>query len=186
MARSKSHTNKREFNFPPNNGVASGWLAVVLGVVGVVWVVTSIRTAVGLRLGIGSLLLIAVAYAFLIRPRIKVVDNVLLLVNPLEEVTMPLSIVDRVLVRSTTNVFVGVKKYHGVAVGRKVRHMTRGVNPQPDQIPDLLEEWVYQLVKDAKLDPPAPDVTVRRMPTWWLIAPIVVLVVALVVSVVLG
>jgi hypothetical protein len=179
VARSKSPKNTREFNFPPNNGVLTGVIAIVLGIAGLVLAWMSTRTIVGARLGIGSALLIVVAYAFLLRPRIKVSDGVLLLVNPLEDVSMPLSIVDKVLVRSTTKVYVDEKKYSGVAVGRKVRHMAGNNRPQPDQVPDLLEEWVYQLVKDAKLEPPAPDAAVRRMPVWWLIVPLVVLVVAL-------
>lgn len=182
MARSKTPSDTREFNFPPNNGVLSGCVAIALGVAGLVWAWMSKHDVVGVRFALGSALLIVVSYAFLLRPRIKVTGGVLLLVNPLEDVSMPLSIVDRVLVRSTTKVYVDARSYSAVAVGRKVRHMAGTNRPKPDQVPDLLEEWVYQLVKDAKLDPPAPDAAVRRAPVWWLIVPLVVLAVALVVS----
>ncbi|MEP6814286.1 MAG: hypothetical protein ABI873_01905 [Marmoricola sp.] len=182
MARSKTPTNTREFNFTPNNGVLTGWLAIALGVGGLVWAAMNPHTAVGVRLGVGSGLLMLVAYAFLLRPRIKVTEGVLLLVNPLEDVSMPLSIVDKVVVRSTTRVYVGEKNYSAVAVGRKVRHMTGNSRPRPDQIPDLLEEWVYQLVKDAKLEPPEAADAVRRTPAWWLIAPLVTLAFALVLA----
>lgn len=182
MARSKTQKNTREFNFPPNNGVLTGWLAVAVGVAGLVWAGMNMHTVVAVRIGVGSVLLVVVAYAFMLRPRIKVSNGVLVLVNPLEDVSMPLSIVDKVLVRSTTKVYVGEKKYSAVAVGRKVRHMAGNNRPQPDQVPDLLEEWVYQLVKDAQLEPPAPDAVVRRMPVWWLIVPQAALAVALVVA----
>jgi hypothetical protein len=185
VARSKPAENTREFNFPPNSGVLTGWLAVAFGLAGMVWAGTSMHDVVGVRVGLGSALLVVVAYAFMLRPRIKVSDGVLLLVNPLEDVSMPLSVVDRVLVRSTTKVYVGEKKYTAVAVGRKVRHMAGNNRPRPDQIPDLLEEWVYQLVKDSKLEPTPPDAKVRRTPIWWLIVPTCVLLVALVAALLL-
>lgn len=181
MARSKTPTNTREFNFPPTSGVLTGYLAILLGIAGLVWAVLSMHTLVGARVGIGSALLLVVGYAFMLRPRIKVTDGVLLLVNPLENVSMPLTIVDKVVVRSTTRVYVDDKRYTAVAVGRKVRHMAGNERPAPDKLPDLLEEWVYQLIKDAKLDPPAPGAAVRRTQVWWLIVPLVALAVALVV-----
>lgn len=189
MARSKTSNNAREFNFPPSSGVLTGWLAVLLGIGGTVWALVSIGSmddqVVAFRFAIGSALLVVVGYAFMLRPRIKVTDGVLLLVNPLEDITMPLSIVDKVLVRSTTKVYVDQRKYTAVAVGRKVRHMAGNNRPRPDQVPDLLEEWVYQLIKDAKLEPSSPDAAVRRTPVWWLIVPLAVLAVALVVSLLL-
>jgi hypothetical protein len=182
VARSKTQQNTREFNFPPNNGVLTGWIAVAFGIAGLVWAAMSKHPVVGVRIGLGSVLLILVAYSFMLRPRIKVSDGILLLVNPLEDVSMPLSLVDKVLVRSTTKVYVGERKYTGVAVGRRVRHMAGNNRPRPDQIPDLLEEWVYQLVKDSKLEPTPPGAEVRRMPVWWLIVPLGVLVLALIVA----
>lgn len=198
-----------ELDFPPTSGTFSGVAGMLLAVGGLVWVGLDGRTLVGLRFALGLGLFGLVAYAFMVRPRIRVRSGVLHLVNPLEEVQIPLPLVDRVTVRSATHVFVGEKRYVGVAVGRKVREMVRprgeGAANLPssafslglgrgggqasavgDRVPDLLEQYVATLVADARRGPVDDTLVVRRLPVWWLVGPGIVFAVALLLTLVLG
>jgi hypothetical protein len=197
-----------DLDFPPTSGTISGWIGVVVSLAIVGYVVVDGHTRVGLRIGLAFALVGLVGYAYLIRPRIRVRGSDLSLLNPLEEVVIPLALVRTVSVRAATLVFVGDKRYVGVAVGRKLRQIARASVPSGsvgglpsflnmgagrgisaataqrggNNVPDLVEEWVSTRAADAKQAGPAPGAVVRREPTWWLIAPLAVLAVGLVVS----
>lgn len=176
MARTVRPPVGNDFDFPPTSGALTGWTSMLLATAGIVWTLVNRHDVVAARLVTGLALFALVCYAYLLRPRIRVVDDVLHLVNPFEDVRIPLHVVSRVTVRSATNVYVGSKRYVGVAVGRKLRQMAspQGVGsggisplglrmgrtmlsgsepPGPDQkLPDLLEEWVGSRASLARSD----------------------------------
>ena len=203
----------REFDFPPTSGVWSGWfgLAFVAGTIVVIgW---HGFTPLGVRFTVGLVLAGVLIYAFMLRPRIQVRGGALRLVNPFHVVEIPLALVRTVMVRSATYVFVGErrKKYIGVAVGRDPRDLTRsrdgswlvargsetfsgyrrpdGSAPAPVslQVPDILEEWVDRLARDARKQAdgrdPERDLQVARTLIWPLIIPTLALTVLLAVIV---
>jgi hypothetical protein len=210
MRRSVTPLRAGELDFPPTSGTFTGVSGMLLALGGLVWVVLDVHTLGGLRLALGFALFGLFAYAFMVRPRIRVRSGVLFLVNPLEDVQIPLPLVDRVTVRSATHVFVGQKRYVGVAVGRKVREMVRprgegaaNIPSSPfslglgraggnqasavgDKVPDLLEEYVGTLVTEARRGPVDATLVVRRLPVWWVVGPAIGLAVALLVTLVLG
>ena len=210
MRRSVTPPRAGELDFPPTSGTFSGIDGMMLAVGGLVWVALDGHTLVGARFALGLALFGLVAYAYMVRPRIRVRSGVLHLVNPLEDVHIPLPLVDRVTVRSATHVFVGEKRYVGVAVGRKVREMVRprgegaasmpsspfglglgraGASSSPpvgDRVPDLLEQYVGTLVTEARRGPVDETLVVRRAPVWWLVGPGIVFAAALLLTLVLG
>lgn len=197
-----------DLDFPPTSGTINGWIGVLFSLAVVGYIAIDGHTLVGLRIGLAFAVIGLVGYAYLIRPRIRVRGGHLSLLNPLEEVIIPLALVRTVSVRAATLVFVGDRRYVGVAVGRKLRQIARSSVPSGSvggmpsflnmgagrgmsaataerggtNVPDLVEEWVSTRVTDAKQVGPAADDVVRRKPTWWLIAPLVTLAVAFVAS----
>jgi hypothetical protein len=196
-----------DFDFHSTSGQTTGFSGLTLAVAGLVWVLTTVHTAVGVRLALAFALFGVLSYAFMLRPKVHVTSGVLHLVNPFETTAIPLALVSRVTVRSATHVQVDQKRYIGVAVGRKTREMARprgeaGGMASPfglgvgrltsntasttERVPDLLEEYVGTLARDAARESGDPSLVVRRDWTWWLIAPAAALAVALVVSFLLG
>jgi hypothetical protein len=199
----------REFDFPPTSGVWSGWfgLAFVTGAIAVIW--AHGYSSLGLRFSVGLVLAGVLIYAFMLRPRIQVREGAVHLVNPFHEVEIPLPLVRNVLVRSATYVYVGEKqKYCGVAVGRDPRDLTRSRDgswtvgkgsetfdgfrradggrpaPVPLQVPDMLEEWVDLMARDARKREFPSDLRVVRRLEWPLIG--VTLAIALVLAAVIA
>ena len=196
-----------EFEVPATSGTMTGVAGILVAVGGIAWVLSTVPTMVGARLAVAFALFGVLTYAFMLRPRIRVTSGALHLVNPFETTAIPLPLVSRLSVRSATHVYVGQKRYIGVAVGRKTREMVRprgeiagaaspfsmGLGrlgstsaPTSERVPDLLEEYVATLAKDAARESHDPALGVRRDWAWWLIVPTVVLAVALVASVFVG
>jgi hypothetical protein len=208
-ARPMEPPKGREFDFPPTSGVWSGWFGLVF-VAGTITVIAWHGfTPLGVRFIVGLVLAGVLIYAFMLRPRIQVRGGAVRLVNPFDVVEIPLPLVRSVLVRSATYVFVDDrrKKYVGVAVGRDPRDLTRSRNGtwivgrgsesftgyrRPDgsapapvalQVPDILEEWVERLARDARAHDDGDDLKVERTLIWPLILPTLALAVLLAVVV---
>ena len=208
-ARPMEQPSGREFDFPPTSGVWSGWFGLVF-VAGTITVIAWHGfTPLGVRFTVGLVLAGVLIYAFMLRPRIQVRGGAVRLVNPFHVVEIPLPLVRSVLVRSATYIFVGDrrKKYVGVAVGRDPRDLTRSRNGtwtvgrgsesfagyrRPDgsapppvalQVPDILEEWVERLARDARAHDDGHDLRVERTLIWPLILPTLALAVLLAVVV---
>ncbi len=203
----------REFDFPPTSGVWSGWFGLVFVAGTIVVIGWHGFTPLGIRFTVGLALAGVLIYAFMLRPRIQVRGGALRLVNPFHEVEIPLALVRTVVVRSATYVFVGERRrrYVGVAVGRDPRDLTRSRNGtwtvsrgsesfagyrRPDgsaparvplQVPDILEEWVDRLAREARTRADGRDVEgdleVARTLIWPLILPTLALAVLLAVVV---
>ena len=196
-----------EFDFPATSGAMTGVAGLLVAGGGMVWVLSTVHTMAGVRLAIAFALFGVLTYAFMLRPRVRVTAGVLHLVNPFETTAIPLALVSRVSVRSATHVHVGEKRYIGVAVGRRTREMVRprgeiagtsspfsfglgrlvpNTASTTERVPDLLEEYVGTLAKDAARESTDGALAVRRDWAWWLIVPAAVLAAALLVSFFVG
>ncbi len=196
-----------EFDFPATSGAMTGVAGLLVAGGGLIWVLSTVHTVAGVRLAIAFALFGVLTYAFMLRPRVQVTAGALHLVNPFETTAVPLALVSRVSVRSATHVHVGQKRYIGVAVGRRTREMVRprgeiagtsspfsfglgrlvpNTASTTERVPDLLEEYVTTLAKDAARAPADPALAVRREWAWWLIVPAAVLAAALLASFFVG
>ncbi|MDO9456727.1 hypothetical protein [Nocardioides sp.] len=107
--------------FPPTNGRVFGIIALVVGVgvtvLGLVegaWVLAAV-----------GLLFAGISWASLLRPRVAIEDDALVLRNMVDTVRIPLAAVEEVVVRQVLAVRVGEKRYTSPAVGRPRRQMSK-------------------------------------------------------------
>ncbi len=100
-----------------------GWVSVA-GLALVIGISLNADRSRGTLLMVAGMAVLAVLlYAYLIRPRVRVRGDYLELVNPWTLTRIPLARVGLVLIRSVTFVYVGEKRYVGVAIGRTTRDM---------------------------------------------------------------
>ncbi|WP_310964459.1 hypothetical protein [Nocardioides terrisoli] len=177
----------------PTSGSVSGWLGECIVVIVIIMAVTGGGGLPMARVVIGALLVAVLIWAFLLRSRVVLRDDGILLRNVFSDTSVPYGLVDRVTVRSVTHVFVGERRYVGVGVGRSRRAMTRqtptrGTEPDTPRtrlagsdLPDFLEQQVAVRLKDAT---PGEGV-VRRRWAWPEIAVTGVLAVVFVVTLLL-
>ena len=189
--------------FHPTNGRAAGALALVAAVGTLVLGIVDDFPAPVVA---GAFLVGVLAWAALLKPRVRVADRRLVLVNMLETVSIPLAAVEEVVVRQVLAVRVGEKRYVSPAIGHSLRATLastrppkrdprRGdvlATPKPPSYPDVVENRIDQLVTDERkrlgLRRGSPEVAalgaeVRRTPAWVEIGLLVVGVVALVVTI---
>jgi hypothetical protein len=177
----------------PTSGTVSGWFGIVLGLVVLVVAMTDSTFGDTVPLVLGALLLITLVWTVLLRPRVVLRRDGMLLRNAFLDVEVPYGLIDRVTVRSATHVFVGRKRYVGTAVGRSTLRMVRDerrgarglrdvVPPDAvanaDNLPDFLENRVAERLRDASRG----EGTVRRHIAWPELALAVALGLALVVA----
>jgi hypothetical protein len=196
-----------EPSFGPTSGTVSGWLGEGLVVFVIGLMLVEERTLDGLRVCVGAALAGVVLWTMLLRPRVVLRREALLLRNGYLDTLVPYGLVDTFTVRAVTNVWVGKKRYVGTAVGRSVRSMVRARPPrgggvmstgfgsarllpveEPEQkqrttlsssqLPDFLEERVRERMHEAA----SGEGVVRRLPAWPEIAATAVLLVAFVVT----
>ncbi|KAJ1684400.1 hypothetical protein LUZ63_020155 [Rhynchospora breviuscula] len=204
-----------DVDFPRTSGTVTGWLGLVLVAVGL-YVVAVETSGLATVRGVLALLLVGVlVHAYLMRPRVSIADDDLVLVNPLSTVRVPLQRVRHVTVRSITKVTTQERAYSGIGVGRTMRQMVRpsseGVVPTPGSwggrflggngvglggqtssrsrstdTADLLEDTVARAVLQVRDARAGQEpVPVRRQPALLDLVPGVVLAVALVVALLL-
>ncbi len=183
--------------FGPTSGTFSGLAGLIgCGVVLVV-AVSDGPSVTAVRLGVGDLLVAVLLWAFMLRPKVVLEsDSVLVLRNPLSDWRIPLASVTRVDVRTVTMVFTDERRYVGVGVGRSVRAIVRRATPgHPEPgggslrpttkitagtLPDFVIDRI-QHAADIARETGQPTGPGERVPAWVLIAAAGVLAVALVV-----
>ena len=112
--------------FKPTSGMLAGFfgLAIALGLLG--YVLVSVHTLTGLRLGIVAVFAVVLVWVTQLRPRATAYPGVLVLRNSLRDTEVPLALVDEVSVRHTLNVWVGDRRYVCIGVGRSSRRLLKG------------------------------------------------------------
>ncbi|GGO76075.1 hypothetical protein [Nocardioides deserti] len=190
--------------YRPTNGLAIGILTLVAAVGTLVLGIVDDFPAPVVA---GAFLVGVLAWAALLKPRVKVADRRLVLVNMLETVSIPLAAVEEVVVRQVLAVRVGEKRYVSPAIGHTLRATLastrppkrdprRGdvlATPQAPSYPDVVENRIDQLVTEDRkrlgVGRGSPEVAalgaeVRRTPAWVEIGLLAVGVVALVATIV--
>lgn len=176
----------------PTSGTVSGWFGIVLGLVVLVVAVTDPGFGDTPVLVTASLLGIALVWALLLRPRIVLGRDAMVLRNVFVDHVLPWGLIDGVTVRSVTHVHVGERRYVGAAVGRSTVRMVRdqrqaraGSEPvlpsavaAGPNLPDFLEARVAERLRDA----PRGEGRVRRLIAWPEVLSVAVLTLALVVA----
>ncbi|WP_148614090.1 hypothetical protein [Nocardioides rubriscoriae] len=108
--------------FPPTSGRVLGTCGVVIGLVAAVTAITEGGSWAVVALGV---LFAAVSWVSLLRPRVAIEDDTLVLRNMVDTVRIPLVAVEDVVVRQVLAVRVGEKRYTSPAVGRPRRQMKK-------------------------------------------------------------
>lgn len=176
----------------PTSGTVSGWFGIVLGLVVLVVALTDRSFGDTPVLVSASLLGIALVWTLLLRPRIVLRRDAMVLRNGFVDHVVPWGLVDGVTVRSVTHVHVGERRYVGTAVGRSTVRMVRderqartGSEPVPPgavaagaNLPDFLEARVAERLRDATRG----EGRVRRLVAWPEVVLVALPAVALVVA----
>ena len=103
-----------------------GWLAGgVAAALGIFFVVSS-PTLGGVRACLVVWLVTWCAWAVLIRPRVDVQDDVIVLIGSVRDVRIPAARVDAVRVRAALELVVGRRRYTSAAVGFRPSSLARG------------------------------------------------------------
>ena len=182
MRRRPSTSRPLTPTFGPTSGVITGVLGITFGALVVVVTIVHGVDAAAWPYIAGGLFAIAVCWALLLRPRVVLGADELVLRNVVSDYRIPYTRISDFLVRTTTVVIADDHKYVGLGVGRGMREMTRtrrvasdpltrtrGLPPEPEparrpgashSAADQLEQHVAERMKD-----PAPSKgRVRRTP----------------------
>lgn len=178
-------------SFGPTSGTLTGWFGLFLCAV---VVAASFLTHDGLveaRLILSALLAAVVIWAFLLRSRVIVGPESVVLRNAFVEHTVPYSVIDSVDIRTVTCVYVGEKRYVGAGVGHSVRALVRRTIPMRDAPPPIpkgqlptsaIPDFVLERIRERMRMAPDSGGAVTRRFAVPEIAAGVLLTVALVVS----
>ncbi len=150
--------------FTPTGGRAFGALAVGIGVVGVVVGLVGGSSVTWWLVALGALFA-ALAWSALLRPRVSVTPETLVLRNMLDTVRIPMAGVEEVAVRQVLAVRVGERRFTSPAVGRSRRQLRRdGRGVRPDHAEDVaaLAEASYGLFVEERIRSLAHDARDRR------------------------
>jgi hypothetical protein len=194
--------------FKPTSGMLVGYAGLAVVVAFLVYVVVSVHTVTGLRLGLALAFVAVVTWVTQLRPRATAYPDFLRLKNALRDTDVPLALIEDVTVRNTLNVWVGDARYICIGIGKKPKSMIRGRKRSagavlgasrlrqyaeqadrtaPDQSAMHYETFVVtrieELVDAAKREQRGkPQGTVRKTVVWPEMVALVVLGLAFVVS----
>ena len=107
--------------FKATSGFFAGYTGLVFAVVTVGYVLLSVHTVTGLRVALGMTLFGLVTWVTQLRSRATAYPDHLLLKNSVRDVVIPLTLIDKVSVRQTLNVWVGERRYVCIGIGTSVR-----------------------------------------------------------------
>lgn len=111
-------------DFPPTNGRVFGVMTAAIGLLTIVLAVVEGGDVLlpGLAFGV---FFVGVAWSALLRPRVSLRGDDLVLRNMVDTVTVPLAAVEEVVVRQFLAVRAGERRFTSPAVGRPRRQMAR-------------------------------------------------------------
>lgn len=116
--------------FGPTSGLVSGSVGLLLaaGTVGYVAVVEP--TPTGLKVALGAALFAALTWAVVLRPRVLVVDDRVVLRNAFRDTHIPLSAVEHVTLGQALTVWAGGERHQCLGVSRSGRAQIRAQRRQ--------------------------------------------------------
>jgi hypothetical protein len=178
-------------SFGPTSGSVTGWFGLFLCAVVVAASFLAHDGIVATRLILAALLAAVVIWAFLLRSRVIVGADAVVLRNSFVEHTVPYSRIDSVDIRTVTCVYIGDKRYVGAGVGHSVRALVRRNIPMREAPPPIpkghlpasaVPDFVLERIRERMRMAPESGGTVTRKFAVPEIVATVMLAVALVVS----
>lgn len=182
-----------EQRYGPTTGVFSGWVGLLMCAAAAVALAMNASTA-SVRFALVFAAFGVLVWCYMLRPRIIVREtgSTLVLRNAFSTWLIPLAAITVVRVKAITRVEVGDQGYDGIAVGRRIKAMVRGMQPRrgdgfadagrtlgdpprreskhprassPEAIADLMTEQVLAAAGRAK-EAGQPTGSVRRTWAW--------------------
>ena len=111
--------------FKPTGGQYLGYAGLVAAAVALGYVIWSVHTVTGLRIGLGAVFFAAVVWVTQIRPRATAYPRHVVLKNSVRDAHVPLNRVEEVGVGQTLNVWAGGHRYVCIGIGQSVREELR-------------------------------------------------------------
>jgi hypothetical protein len=106
--------------FKPTTGMFIGWAGMAVAAFALVYVVISVHTVVGLRIGIGALFAAALIWSTQLRPRVTAYTRDLHLLGSLRDARVPYVAIDQVTLGQTLNVWVGERRFVCIGIGKSL------------------------------------------------------------------
>lgn len=107
--------------FKATSGFFAGYAGLAFAVFTVGYVLLNVHTVTGLRVALGMTLFALVTWVTQLRSRATAYPDHLLLKNSVRDVVIPLTLIDKVTVRQTLNVWVGETRHVCIGIGTPVR-----------------------------------------------------------------
>lgn len=153
--REHDRTDEVVERFHPTSGRAIGVVALVVALAVVVVGVVEHDQGFPVPFALGAVVVAVLAWAALLRPRVWVTTEDLVLRNMLHTARVPLAAIESVVVRQVLAVSAGERRFVSPAIGRSHRQtvqMTKqGTRPAPqDSYPTFVEDRITQLADDAR------------------------------------
>lgn len=111
--------------FKPTSGLFSGYAGLAAAAVALVYVVWTVHTATGLRVGLGAVFFGLLTWVTQIRPRATAYPRHVVLKNAVRDAHVPLAAVDEVALGQTLNLWVGDERYVCIGIGNSFREEIR-------------------------------------------------------------
>lgn len=189
--------------FHPTSGTIVGWLGVGCGAVMLVLSTGVLAGGFSVPGFVGGLLLAAAAWIAMLRPRVGLTADEVVMRGMFSTTRLPLAGVESVVVRQVLAVWVGGRRHVCAAVGHTYRDIARArrhVHGEPalvarstdpiyaDHVASMITEKAAEARREAGIDKRSPDqaamaARVRRTWAWPEIAGVAALAVVLAVAV---
>lgn len=107
--------------FKPTSGQALGYVGLTAAVLALGYVVWTVHTVTGLRIGLGAVFFGAVVWMTQVRPRATAYPRHVVLKNAVRDAHVPLAAVDEVALGQTLSLWVGDDRYTCIGIGNSIR-----------------------------------------------------------------
>lgn len=177
--------------FRPSGGTVSGYVGIGLVLVLAAYLVLSEPSARSVRVALGLAILALLFWVSLVRPRVEAHPDTLVIRSMFRDAHIPFAAIDLVGVRQTLDVWVDDKRYTCIGIGhtlrdvRRIDRSTAGAPPRATGYPGLVAARIESLAQAARYDAGEPG-PVRHSWAWPEVVLLAMLVVAFVVSLLLG
>lgn len=157
-------TTNEEKRYGPTTGLVTGWIGVVGCAAAAICLPFTGQDRTTFRFALVFALAGVVIWAFLARPRIVLTSTTLVLRNPLSSWSLPVGLIDEVIVGFATRVTAVGRTYDATAVSRPPRAFARPATKRwasPDLVVEIMVQDVLAAAKLARAAGPEAG-TIQR------------------------
>ena len=116
-----NHDDERVLErFKPTTGTLIGIAGLLVAAFALGYVLISVHTVVGLRIGLGAVFGAVVVWVSQLRPRVTAYTKQLHLKGPLRDALVPYVLIDEVTMAQTLNVWVGEQRFMCIGIGKSL------------------------------------------------------------------